>query len=160
MSGGITFAELLDYTDDETHRWHVFFRAHPEALNVPTDVRGATNIRELVIHIFEAELYFGNAVLGGPPVDLAGLPKSTLDQIFAIGESARRKMREFVAVASEEALAEQLPFGPAGKVSRRKMLVQALTHDIRHWAQIATDIRRAGYPTDWVHDIVMSSALK
>lgn len=158
--GGISFAELLDYTDAETERWHVFFRAHPEALDVVTDVRGAANVRELVIHIFQAEQVFGCAVLGEPRPDFAKLPTNTLDQIFAIGESARRKMREFVAVASEEALAEQQPFGPAGPVSRRKLLAQALTHGMRHWAQLATDLRRADYPTDWMHDWIMSTAVK
>jgi uncharacterized damage-inducible protein DinB len=157
---GISFRELLDYTDDETNRWQVFFRAHPEAFEVVSDVRGTKNVRELVLHIFQAELIFGNAVLGEPRPDLTKLPQATLDQIFAIGESARKKLREFVAVASEEALAEQSPFGPAGNVSRRKLLAQALTHGMRHWAQLATDLRRAGYPTDWVHDIVMSPAVK
>lgn len=156
----LSFRELLDYTDAETHRWQVFFRAHPEALDVPTDVRGAKNARELVIHIFQAELVFGGAVLGEPLPDLEQLPVNTLDQIFAIGESARRKMREFAAVASEEALAERQPFGPAGEVSRRKLLAQALTHGMRHWAQLATDLRRAGYPTDWIHDWLMSPAVK
>jgi uncharacterized damage-inducible protein DinB len=156
----ISFRELLDYTDEETNRWQVFFRAHPEALEVTTDVRGAATVRDLVLHIFQAEQIFGCAVLGEPRPDLAKLPQATLDQIFAIGEAARKKMREFIGIASEEALREQQPFGPAGNVSRRKLLAQALTHGMRHWAQLATDLRRAGYPTDWVHDILMSPALK
>lgn len=161
MSGGsISFAELLDYTDDETRRWSAFFRAHPAALDVATDVRGTKTIRELVIHIFEAEQYFGNAVLGEPAPDFKSFPKSSLDEIFAIGEQARRKMRDFVSSASEQALSETLEFGPAGRVSRRKMLAQALTHGMRHWAQVASELRRAGHPTDWVHDIVMSPVVR
>jgi uncharacterized damage-inducible protein DinB len=160
MAGGISFKELLDYTDDETNRWQVFFRAHPEALEVATDIQGAGTVRVLVTHIFIAELIFGAALLGEPRPDLAKLPQSTLDEIFAIGEGARRKMREFVGVASEGALAEQQRFGPAGQVSRRKLLAQALTHGMRHWAQLATELRRAGYATGWVHDILMSPAMR
>lgn len=160
MNVGISFAELLDYTDDETRRWKEFFRAHPAALDVPTDVRGTKTVRELVVHIFEAEQVFGCAVLGEPRPDFAKFPKATLDEIFTIGEDARRKMRDYLATADEEALSQEQPFGPAGNVSRRKLLAQALTHGMRHWAQLATDLRRAGYPTDWMHDIVMSSALK
>ena len=157
---GISFADLLAYTDDETRRWKEFFRQHPAALDVPTDVRGTKNVRDLVIHIFEAEQVFGCAVLGEPRPDFAKFPKSTLDEIFAIGEDARRKMRDFLRTATDEALSGQQPFGPAGQVSRRKLLAQALTHGMRHWAQLATDLRRAGYPTDWVHDILMSSTVK
>ena len=160
MNVGISFAELLDYTDDETRRWKEFFRAHPAALDVPTDVRGVRNARELVIHIFEAEQVFGCSVVGEPRPDFAKFPKATLDEIFAIGEDARRRMREFVTHASEQQVSEMQPFGPAGQVSRRKLLAQALTHGMRHWAQMATDLRRAGYPTDWVHDIVMSKAMR
>lgn len=159
-SPSLSFAELLDYTDDETRRWKEFFRKHPAALDVPTDVRGAKNARELVAHIFIAELIFGAAVAGEPRPDYEKLPQSTLDEVFAIGDSARKKMRDFVARADEEQLSELIPFGPAGDVSRRKMLMQALTHGMRHWAQLATDLRRAGYPTDWVHDWIMSSAVK
>ena len=157
---GLSFRELLDYTDDETRRWKEFFRTNPAALDLATDIRGAKNVRELATHIFIAELIFGCAALGEPRPDFEKLPQSTLDEVFAIGESARKKMRDFVARAGEKELAEQVPFGPAGNVSKRKMLAQALTHGMRHWAQLAADLRRAGYPTDWVHDWIMSPAVK
>lgn len=157
---GRSFADLLDYTDEETRRWKEFFRKNPAALDLATDIRGAKTVRELAAHIFIAELIFGCAALGEPRPDYEKLPQSTLDEVFAIGESARKKMRDFVARAGEKELAEQVPFGPAGNVSKRKMLMQALTHGMRHWAQLATDLRRAGYPTDWVHDWIMSSAVK
>ena len=157
---GISFVDLLAYTEGETEHWKEFFRQHPAALEVPTDVRGTKNVRELVAHIFQAEQIFGCAVSGQPRPDFAKVPMNTLDEIFAVGEDARRRLRDFLATANEETMAEQQPFGPAGNVSRRKMLAQALTHGMRHWAQLATDLRRAGYPTDWVHDLLMSVALK
>jgi uncharacterized damage-inducible protein DinB len=33
-------------------------------------------------------------------------------------------------------------------------------HGIRHWAQLATLLRQAGYKTDWSHDLLMSDALE
>jgi uncharacterized damage-inducible protein DinB len=160
MSASISFAELLDYTDDETRRWKEFFQKNPKAFEVPTDIRGANNVRELVAHVFVAELIFGAAALGEPRPDFEKLAQSTLDEVFAIGDGARKKMRDFVERSGEKELAEQVPFGPAGQVSKRKLLAQALTHGMRHWAQLATDLRRAGHPTDWMHDILMSPAVR
>lgn len=160
MSAGIPFRELLDYTDEETRRWKEFFAKNPAALEVATDVQGSGTVRVVVTHIFIAELIFGAAVLGEPRPDYTKLPQSTLDEIFAIGDEARRKMRAFIARADEKQLAEKLPFGPAGEVSRRKLLAQALTHGMRHWAQLATELRRAGYPTDWIHDWLMSPVVE
>ena len=157
---GITFVELLDYTDDETRRWKEFFRKNPAALDAATDVGGVKTVRELVTHIFMAELVFAGGVLGEPRPDFEKLPKSTLDEIFAIGEEARTKMRAFLTRADDFQMGEIISFGRAGEVSKRKMVVQGLTHGMRHWAQLATDLRRAGYQTDWVHDLIMSPAIK
>ena len=157
---GVTFLELLDYTDDETRRWKGFFQKNPAALDVATDVGGAKNVREVVTHIFMAELMFGTGVLGEPRPDFEKIPKATLEEIFAIGDEARQKMRQFVERADDFQFGEVVPFGRAGDVSKRKMIVQGLTHGMRHWAQLATDLRRADYQTDWVHDLIMSPAIK
>ena len=157
---GITFVELLDYTDDETRRWKEFFRKNPAALDAPTDVQGVKTARELVAHIFMAELVFGSGVLGEPRPDFEKMPKATLEEIFAIGDEARRKIRQFLTRADDFQMGEIVSFGRAGDVSKRKMIVQALTHGMRHWAQLATDLRRAGYQTDWVHDLIMSPAIR
>ena len=157
---GITFVELLDYTDDETRRWKEFFQKNPAALDAPTDVQGVKTVRELVTHIFFAELLFGGGVLGEPRPDFEKIPKGSLEEIFAIGEEARKKMRQFLTRADDWQMGEIVSFGRMGDVSKRKMLVQAMTHGMRHWAQLATDLRRAGFATDWVHDLIMSPAIK
>jgi uncharacterized damage-inducible protein DinB len=40
-----------------------------------------------------------------------------------------------------------------------KMAVHLFLHGIRHWAQIATALRQAGYPQTWEHDWRMSDAV-
>jgi uncharacterized damage-inducible protein DinB len=37
--------------------------------------------------------------------------------------------------------------------------VHLFMHGIRHWAQIATALRQAGYPRQWEHDWLMSEAV-
>jgi uncharacterized damage-inducible protein DinB len=46
------------------------------------------------------------------------------------------------------------------KASRRKLLAQALTHSMRHWAQIATFLRQQGLKQEWNHDFLLSNAME
>ena len=160
MAAGISFEELLDYTEQESQKWKEFFRARPAAFDIATDIQRAGNVRALVVHIFQAELYFGYRALGLKMPSFDRMPEATVDEVFAVGAAARAKLREFILKATPEELEGTVDMERVGKVSRRKMLVQALTHSMRHWAQLATELRRAGYPTDWVHDLIMSPAIR
>jgi uncharacterized damage-inducible protein DinB len=46
------------------------------------------------------------------------------------------------------------------KASRRKLVTQALTHSMRHWAQISTFLRQQGLKQEWTHDFLMSKAME
>jgi uncharacterized damage-inducible protein DinB len=43
--------------------------------------------------------------------------------------------------------------------SQRKALVHTLFHSQRHWAQLATLVRAAGFPSGFKGDVLFSSAL-
>jgi len=43
--------------------------------------------------------------------------------------------------------------------SRRKLMAHALLHSQRHWAQLATLLRAAGFPTGFRGDMIFSAAL-
>jgi hypothetical protein len=47
----------------------------------------------------------------------------------------------------------------AQTVSRRKVGLHALFHSQRHWAQLATLTRSAGFPSGFNGDLLLSSAL-
>jgi hypothetical protein len=55
MDSGITFTELLQYTERETKRWKDWFAAHSGVLNQPRDIARAGTIRSLLLHIFATE---------------------------------------------------------------------------------------------------------
>jgi uncharacterized damage-inducible protein DinB len=135
MNDGIKFSELLDYTEAENKRWKQLFARHPEALALPLNIAG--NVQQLVLHIFAVELYFANAI-SGHKVDPDSLPTNTLDETFAIGEQAARIYREFFARAKPEDWSGLVDLGRIGlRASKRKLVAQAFTHSIRHWAQVA-----------------------
>jgi uncharacterized damage-inducible protein DinB len=51
-----------------------------------------------------------------------------------------------------------IPF-EARTVSRRKVVAHALFHGQRHWAQLATLVRTAGFPANFRGDLLLSAAL-
>ena len=136
-----------------------FFARHPQALGLPLDIAGS--VRKLILHIFAVELFFANAVSGNPQVDVEKFPNSSLDDLFGISQRATDVYREFFANAKPEDWAEVIRVGAREwKASRRKMVAQALTHSIRHWAQISTYLRQQGLKQEWSHDLLMSEAME
>jgi len=159
MNQGIEFAELLAYTEEENGRWKQFFARHPEALDLPLDIAG--DVRKLVLHIFAVELHYAHAVLGLEKIDLGKLPASTLEELFATGDEAARLYREFFAKAKSEEWNETVQLGRINvKASKRKLIAQAFTHSMRHWAQISTFLRQQGLKQDWNHDFLLTTAMK
>jgi uncharacterized damage-inducible protein DinB len=43
--------------------------------------------------------------------------------------------------------------------SRRTLFAHILLHSMRHWAQLTTMLREAGYKADWPKDFLFSEAL-
>ena len=46
------------------------------------------------------------------------------------------------------------------KASKRKLVAQALTHSMRHWAQISTFLRQQGLKQEWNHDFLLTKAMQ
>ena len=115
------------------------------------------------MHIFAVELRYAERLLGLPITDYEQLRSSNLDQIFGIAEDARKKFKQFLASAKKEDMEAVISFETrsAGTLSasKRKILAHAMLHGVRHWAQIATALRKAGYKQDWQHDFLFSQAL-
>jgi uncharacterized damage-inducible protein DinB len=159
LNQGIQFDEFLAYSDEESQRWKQFFSRHPAALDLPLDIAGT--VRELVLHIFAVELFFANAVLGTTTVDPDELPTTTPDEIFAVNEKASGMFREFFAHAKPEDWMELVELARVGsKASKRKLVAQALTHSMRHWAQISTFLRQHGLKQEWQHDFLLTKAME
>jgi uncharacterized damage-inducible protein DinB len=162
MTAGIDFAELLDCTEQETLRWKEWFVKNPAALGLALDIAGTGTVRRLIQHIFFVELRFANTLLDLPLVDYENLPSGNVNELFAVSEDAIRKYRQFLAVAKPEAWKETVDlrarFG--FQPTKRKLVAHALTHSMRHWAQLATFLRQQGFKQDWIHDFLLSNAME
>ena len=162
MIDGIQFSELLDYTAEETGRWKAWFANHPTALDLPMDIAGAGTVGKLLLHIFFVELHFSHAVLALPAADLQALPAASVSELFRISEEAAGKFRSFLASAKSEDWMATVDLGPrlSFKPTKRKLVAQALTHSLRHWAQLSTFLRQQGLKQDWSHDFLLSKAME
>ena len=160
MDPGISFTELLAYNTAENDQWKRWFAANPAALDLPCDAAGAGTVRKLMLHVFATELFFATRLLDEPGPDFENLPHSTLDELFAITFQARQKFDQFLASAAPDQWTKPIPLGFRDiKASKRKMLMQAITHSIHHRAQLATSLRQQGFKQDWIHDFIISEAI-
>ena len=162
MQAALSFSELLQYTESECRHWHEWLKKNPSALDVPTDIAETKNVRQLVLHIVAVDLRYAQRLLGEEVARHETIDTST-DGLFATEELAIKKMRQFVAKASDSDWQQVITFSTmtAGTVTatKRKCLVHSLIHGARHWAQLASILRAAGHKQDWRHDFLFSEAM-
>ena len=163
---GVSFTELMRYTDLETAKWRIFLNSiGPKALDIEVDTAGMKDVRGVLLHIFAVELRYSERLLELEKVtEYEALPTGSLDELFGIYAKARANYREWLGRTSEHDLAKVMTFGTrtAGTLSasKRKILIHAMLHGVRHWAQMANTLRLRGYKQDWMHDFLMTDAME
>ncbi|MBZ5672003.1 MAG: DinB family protein [Acidobacteriia bacterium] len=159
----VSFRELLDHAQDEFRRWHEWFHKHPQALDVKTDIATAPDVRTLVLHIVACEHFYAEWLSGEPITPWQSISTASADGLFAVADSAFEKWRNLPATASEAQWDEVMAFPKpmeTSKATRRKCFFHTFLHSVRHWAQLATALRAAGFKQDWQHDFIFSPAME
>jgi uncharacterized damage-inducible protein DinB len=157
-----TIDDLLAYSDWERTQWHGWFREQGTgALAVGLGANNAgrvQNIGELVRHIFSAEMRYVERCLQVALTETSTIPVDDVDALFAFGAESRRALRELLASFpdAEWEARREMSFGThTWAVTPRKMILQAITHELRHWAHVAAFLRQAGYKPGF-HDLIAS----
>jgi uncharacterized damage-inducible protein DinB len=157
----LAFADLLAYTDYLAQRWLSYFERNPAALDV--DVGGRTpKLRDLVTHIFQVEDFFADLLLqegAGAMRRPEQMASKSLEELRGMHQDAHKKLAQYIDSTTDEALERTRTLGPV-TVSNRKTLTQALLHSVHHWAQVAMEVRQAGFPTETPQDIIASPVMK
>ena len=160
MSFAFGIEDLLAYLDRDRSEWHEWFRKQGRvALAVELGAHNTGRIRtvgELVRHIFSAEKRYVQRSLQVPLMDTSAIPADDVEALFAFGIESRRALRELLVSFPDtewDAPREMSFDGHTRTVTSRKMVLQAITHELRHWAQVATFLRQAGYDPG-VHDLI------
>ncbi|HSU16851.1 DinB family protein [Longimicrobium sp.] len=160
----LSFRELLGWTGEETARWEEWLRAQdPAVLAVSLGEGKWATVGDLVFHICVVERRYTERLYDEEPSAYEGIPRSTLDEIFAVHHATRARLERWVAAAPPEEWEKVLTFETitAGTLrsSKRKIVAHVLMHGVRHWAQISTALRQAGHPQPWMHDLIMTTAM-
>lgn len=157
----IAFRDLVAYTDYLAQRWLNYFKQNPGALDVNVGGRTGT-IRDLTAHIFQVEHFFAALLLqegAGSKAPPAKMEAPTLDGLERLHQEGHQKLTQYIALANEERLEKTRTLGPA-TVSERKILAQAVLHSVHHWAQVAMEVRQAGFPAEKPQDIIASPVMQ
>lgn len=162
MEPAISFRELLAYADFLAERWLNYFQQHQEALEVEVGGRTGT-LRNLLGHIFLVESFFATFLVS-PPAEKPNAPpppleKPSLDSMSRMHRESLDKLGRYIAAADEETLRQSRALGPV-TVSNRKILAQTFVHSIHHWAQVAMEVRQAGFPAQPPQDIIISPVMQ
>jgi uncharacterized damage-inducible protein DinB len=165
MTPAITLEELLDWSRESAQFWKAHFEANPALLQLPCSIDDSGVLQELVRHIWMAELRWAQCVSGQPMAPRTEFPKGPLDALFAMHEEAARIVQALLNDPAQNweeriTLAYEWLSPALRKPSRRKCLAHGLLHSQRHWAQVTSLVREAGFPSNFMGDLIFSLALE
>jgi len=157
---------LLAYTTWEREQWHEWLRSHgDEVLALGAGPHGDgrfQTIGDLIRHIFSAEKRYVDRLSGRPLTDTAAISNNNTEALFAFAEQSRHDLQLLLNSfpADRWDLPQDHKLLPAATIraTPRKIIIHVLTHEIRHWAQIATLLRLNGQ-TSGFHDFLFSPVL-
>jgi hypothetical protein len=164
MTPAITFEELLAWNEEASIFWKGFLEDNPTLLQAPCDIGGVANVQQFVRHIWGAELRWAQRLAAIPETPRDAVPAGPLDALFDLHLQAVPLFRGLLvdpAYDWEATYTLDVNWLPpnARTSTRRKILGHALFHSQRHWAQLATLARAAGFPSGFGGDLIFSSAL-
>lgn len=165
MSVGITLEELMAWNDEAAKFWKTHLEMNPSLLELRCDIGGTANVQEFVRHVWGVELRWVQRLAGLPVVSREELPAGPLEALFNLHRQAMEIFGNLLAAPEstwEETYALDFDWMPKEEraVSRRKVAVHTMFHSQRHWAQLATLVRMAGFPSKFRGDLLFSPALR
>ncbi len=159
-----TFAEMLAAQQVELTKWEQWLLDQPATLlDLPLDLAKGEDLRSAFFHIFRVERMFAEALNGlrdpnASQDDILALPKDTVADLFAVHHRSFALLNQWVAQATPQDAARIFARREL-RVSYKKAFIQAMEHTIRHLAQIAAALRKAGHPTGWNHDFILNPSM-
>jgi uncharacterized damage-inducible protein DinB len=153
----LTAEETMAWLETNSSRWRDLIAIHPEILALPCDIMGVSTAGELLQHIVAVELRYAEQLTGLPPTEYSEIPFDSADAIYATHQRAFTLFRELLA--SDIDWNEKYDYvtrsmGPA-RSARKTILFHALMHAIRHYAQLATLVRKHGIKPGWQMDYLV-----
>lgn len=147
-----TLEHLVEYTGWQRDLWQTWFeREGPGPLALTTGPNGDgrfPTIGALIRHIFSAELRYMERIAALPLTDPASVPSNEATALFQFGTVSRGRFRELLRTLPPPEWVRPREFtllNATVRLSPHKIVLHVLTHEIRHWAQVATLLRLQGH---------------
>jgi len=165
MTPAITLEELLAWCEQSADFWKAHLDANPALLQLPSGIGGTADVQALVRHVWGVELLWSQRIAGLPEKNKDDWPAGPLGALFDLHREAIGNFRALLDDAGKDwdaRLNLDRPGIPtqASRPTHRKVLGHALLHGQRHWAQLATLVRNAGFPSGFRGDLLFSSGLE
>ena len=156
MSIPMDFNRLMDYVHHERGKWRAWLEADPSRLTLPFQPGGRfPTLNSLVDHVFWVERRHLSRLQSGPLPEKTGVAEGDIAGLFAYADRAHADLRHYVAGLSDaqanEVMNFTIPTGPVS-ITRGKLAIHILLHEVRHMAQLAYAARLAGIDPPGHHD--------
>jgi uncharacterized damage-inducible protein DinB len=163
MALNITFEELLGWNAEERTKWHTWLKANPAALNVPLQPGGRfPTVGSLVDHIFLVEVRHIQRLQRKELPTETGVATGDIDGLFAYAARGREAVHRYLPMLMPDDLNQPRDVVVSDgtyPLSPRKLLFHMALHEVRHWAQVASTVRLAGYAPPGNHDLFYSKIM-
>jgi uncharacterized damage-inducible protein DinB len=164
LTPAITFAELVDWNEETSSFWRAHLEANPLLLQLPCGIGGNADVQAFVRHIWGAELVWSQIIRGVTITDYDVWPEGPLEKLFDLHRTAVVNFRTLLDDPNtkwdEKSVHYPWRRPEQPKPTPRKAMAHVLLHSQRHWAQLSTLVRSAGYPSGFSGDLLPSSALE
>jgi uncharacterized damage-inducible protein DinB len=157
MSATIRLDELLGYSDHERLKWKEWIAADPARLQLPFQPGGRfPTVGTLLDHIFLVERRHLARLQGATPPEISGIDPGDATGLFEYGDLVRADLRRYVADLGSALGTETLTISARSgnaTLTRRKLALHVVLHEVRHLAQLAYAARMAGLQPPGEHDL-------
>jgi uncharacterized damage-inducible protein DinB len=159
----ISLDELLGWTAEEREKWLPWLKANPKALTLTVQQGGRfPTVASLIDHIFLVEHRHTHRLQRRELPTQTGVAAGDLDALWSFAARGRANVLSYAPTLSAvDANTPRDVVVPTGTwtMSPRKLLFHMALHEVRHWAQIASTVRAAGYEPPGDHDLFFSKSL-
>lgn len=165
MTVAVDLVELLAWNQESSNFWHGHLAANPGLLQLPCDIGGTKSVQEFVRHIWGVDLRWAQRLAGLPETPREEVPAGPLDTLFDLHQQAMQIFHKLLTDPSQDwdaGYTLNAPWLPQEfrTATRRKVFAHAIFHGQRHWAQLATLVRAAGFPSGFRGDLLFSASLR
>jgi uncharacterized damage-inducible protein DinB len=163
MSVALPLSRLLDYSDYERAKWKTWIAENPGRLSLAFQPTGRfPTVWEVFDHLFLIERRHLSRLQGATPPDATGVAPQDWQALLDYGDLVRADLRRYLVEMTEDDARTQITFTVRSgafttqsgtfTLTRGKLAIHILIHEIRHLAQIAYAARAAGQEPPGLHD--------